>query len=83
MPGLHDVRTLSLHLYKRAGNDGQTIAGHAIEGMTRNIRKGTKTWCGQRSKRTWISATSPDSFAHVLRTLAHKKIQSPLSDWIF
>lgn len=25
---------------------------------------------------------TPDGFARILRTVAHKKIQSPLSDWI-
>ncbi len=39
MPGCHEVRALSLHLYKKAGEDGQKIAGHAIEGMTRNYQK--------------------------------------------
>ncbi|MCW3005186.1 MAG: putative phage integrase [Conexibacter sp.] len=28
MPGFHGVRALSLHLYKKAGKDGQNIAGH-------------------------------------------------------
>ncbi|VVN65176.1 hypothetical protein PS726_00044 [Pseudomonas fluorescens] len=36
MPGFHEVRALSLHLYKKAGKDGQKIAGHASEGMTKN-----------------------------------------------
>jgi integrase len=40
MPGFHEVRALSLHLYKRAGKDGQKTAGHATEGMTRNYQKG-------------------------------------------
>ncbi|MDD0974929.1 phage integrase Arm DNA-binding domain-containing protein [Pseudomonas fontis] len=40
MPGFHEVRALSLHLYKRAGKDGQKIAGHTTEGMTRNYQKG-------------------------------------------
>jgi hypothetical protein len=31
MPGFHEVRALSLHLYKKAGKDGQKIAGHASE----------------------------------------------------
>jgi len=39
MPGFHEVRALSLHLYKRAGKDAQKIAGHATEGMTRNYQK--------------------------------------------
>lgn len=39
MPGFHEVRALSLHLYKKAGKDGQKIAGHATEGMTRNYQK--------------------------------------------
>lgn len=40
MPGFHEVRALSLHLYKRAGKDDQKIAGRATEGMTRNYQKG-------------------------------------------
>ncbi|AHZ72766.1 hypothetical protein OU5_5687 [Pseudomonas mandelii JR-1] len=36
MPGFHEVRALSLHLYKKAGKDGQKIAGHASESMTKN-----------------------------------------------
>jgi hypothetical protein len=28
-----------VHLYKRAGKDGQKIAGHASEDMTRNYQK--------------------------------------------
>ena len=39
MPGFHEVRALSLHLYKKAGKDGQKIAGHATEGMTKNYQK--------------------------------------------
>jgi integrase len=39
MPGFHEVRALSLHLYKRAGKDGQKIAGHASEGMTKNYQR--------------------------------------------
>ncbi|WP_445572169.1 tyrosine-type recombinase/integrase [Pseudomonas sp. E102] len=39
MPGFHEVRALSLHLYQKAGKDGQTIAGHASESMTRNYQK--------------------------------------------
>lgn len=39
MPGFHEVRALSLHLYKRAGKNGQTIAGHASETMTKNYQK--------------------------------------------
>ena len=30
---------MSLHLYKRAGKDGQAIAGHASETMTKNYQK--------------------------------------------
>jgi enterobacteria phage integrase len=36
MPGFHELRALSLHLYKKAGKDGQKIAGHASGKMTRN-----------------------------------------------
>ena len=39
MPGFHEVRALSLHLYQKAGKDGQKIAGHASETMTRNYQK--------------------------------------------
>ncbi len=39
MPGFHEVRALSLHLYKKAGKDGQAIAGHASEIMTKTTRK--------------------------------------------
>ena len=39
MPGFHEVRALSLHLYKKAGKDGQKIAGHASEKMTKNYQK--------------------------------------------
>lgn len=33
------ARALSLHLYKKAGKDGQKIAGHASEGMTKNYQR--------------------------------------------
>lgn len=39
MPGFHEVRALSLHLYKKAGKEGQKIAGHASEEMTKNYQK--------------------------------------------
>ncbi len=39
MPGFHEVRALSLHLYKKAGKDGQKIAGHASERMTKNYQR--------------------------------------------
>lgn len=39
MPGFHEVRALSLHLYKKAGKDAQIIAGHATEAMTKNYQK--------------------------------------------
>lgn len=39
MPGFHEIRALSLHLYKRAGKDGQRIAGHASEEMTKNYQR--------------------------------------------
>lgn len=42
MPGVHEVRALSLHLYKKAGKDGQNIAGHASEGMTMRKSSGPK-----------------------------------------
>jgi integrase len=38
-PGFHEIRALSLHLYKRAGKDGQRIAGHASEDMTKNYQR--------------------------------------------
>lgn len=39
MPGFHEIRVLSLHLHKRAGKDGQEIADHASEEMTRNYQR--------------------------------------------
>ena len=39
MPGFHEVRALSLHLYQKAGKDGQKIAGHASETMTKNYQR--------------------------------------------
>lgn len=39
MPGFHEVRALSLRLYKKAGKDGQKIAGHASEEMTMNYQR--------------------------------------------
>lgn len=39
MPGFHEVRALSLHLYQNAGKDGQKIAGHASETMTKNYQR--------------------------------------------
>ncbi len=39
-PGFHEIRALSLHLYKKAGKDGQKIAGHASEEMTKNYQRG-------------------------------------------
>lgn len=39
MPGFHEVRALSLHLYQKAGKDGQKIAGHASEEMTKNYQR--------------------------------------------
>lgn len=39
MPGFHEVRALSLHLYQKAGKDGQKIAGHASEAMTKNYQR--------------------------------------------
>ncbi|WP_353743073.1 phage integrase Arm DNA-binding domain-containing protein [Pseudomonas fluorescens] len=39
LPGFHEIRAFSLHLYKKAGKDGQKIAGHASSGMTKNYQK--------------------------------------------
>jgi hypothetical protein len=39
MPGFHEVRALSLHLYKKAGKDGQKIAEHSSKEMTKNYQK--------------------------------------------
>lgn len=39
-PGFHQIRALSLYLYKKAGKDGQKIAGHASEAMTKNYQRG-------------------------------------------
>lgn len=38
-PGFHEIWALSLHLYKKAGKDGQKIAGHASEDMTKNYQR--------------------------------------------
>ncbi len=35
-PGFHELRALSLHLYKKAGKDGQKLAGHSTRKMTKN-----------------------------------------------
>ena len=35
-PGFHKLRALSLHLYKKAGKDGQKLAGHSTRKMTKN-----------------------------------------------
>lgn len=39
MPGFHEVRALSLHLYQKAGKDGQKVAGLASESMTKNYQE--------------------------------------------
>lgn len=39
MQGFHEMRALSLYLCKKAGKDGQKIARHASEGMTRNYQR--------------------------------------------
>lgn len=39
MPSFHGVCSLSLHIYKKAGKDGQKTAGHACEGMTKNHQR--------------------------------------------
>ena len=39
MPGFHEIRALSLHLYRQAGKSGREIAGHATESMTRNYQR--------------------------------------------
>lgn len=52
MPGLHEVRALSLHLYKKAGKDGQKITGHASEGLTKNDQ-------GDKAEIIWSEVT-PD-----------------------
>lgn len=38
-PGFHEIRALSLHLYEKAGKDGQRIAGHASKEMTKNYQR--------------------------------------------
>ncbi|SQH34364.1 putative family S43 non-peptidase protein [Pseudomonas mucidolens] len=52
MPGFHEVRALSLHLYKKAGKDGQKIAGHASEGMTKTTSETTRKSSGPRRFQT-------------------------------
>jgi hypothetical protein len=42
MPGFHEVRALSLHLYKKAGKDGQKIAGHASEEHDQKLSEGSR-----------------------------------------
>jgi hypothetical protein len=39
VPGFNEIPALSLHLYKLAGKDGQKIAGHASEEMTRTCKR--------------------------------------------
>lgn len=39
-PGFHELRALSLHLYKKAGKDGQKLAGHSTRKMTKNYEAG-------------------------------------------
>lgn len=38
-PGFHEIRALSLYLYKKAGKSGQDIAGHSREAMTKNYQR--------------------------------------------
>ena len=39
IPGFHEVRALSLHLYQKAGKDGQKITGHSSETMPQNYQE--------------------------------------------
>ncbi len=39
MPGFHEVRALSLHLYQRAGREAQQIAGNSSADMTKNYQR--------------------------------------------
>mgnify|MGYP001051105014 CR=1 FL=1 len=39
MPGFHEVRVQSRIWTKKAGKNGQKIAGHASEEMTKNSQK--------------------------------------------
>lgn len=39
MPGFHEVRVSARHLYQKVGKDGQKIAGHASETMTKNYQR--------------------------------------------
>ncbi|MBD8480280.1 hypothetical protein SOM59_05095 [Pseudomonas coleopterorum] len=39
MPGFHETRALSLILGKGTGKNGQKIAGHASEEMTRTYKR--------------------------------------------
>ena len=85
MPGFHEVRALSLHLYKRAGKDGQKIAGHTTEGMTGNYQKGHEDVVWSEVEADRILANSPDSFARILRKFCAAppiKIQTLVSIWI-
>ncbi|WP_434707644.1 hypothetical protein [Pseudomonas sp. R1-1] len=67
MPGFHEVRALSLHLYQKAGKDGQKIAGHASETMTKNYQKDHAEIVWSEAIPDLILAKSPGSFAQVLR----------------
>lgn len=39
MPTFHEIRALSIHLYKMEGKDAQKIAGHSSADMTKNYQK--------------------------------------------
>lgn len=39
-PTFHEIRALSIKMYKQQGKDAQKIAGHASEQMTKNYAKG-------------------------------------------
>ncbi|AHG43542.1 hypothetical protein N018_10185 [Pseudomonas syringae CC1557] len=55
MSGFHEARALSLHMYKKAGKDGQEVAGDKSGDMTKTTRKTTPKLSGQRQSRTDIS----------------------------
>lgn len=43
LPGFHEIRALSIHLYKQMGKDPQSLAGHANPEMTQMYASGHTT----------------------------------------
>ena len=55
---------------------------HTTKSMARNYQKGHGDGVWSEVEADLDIGKTPDGFARILRTVAHKKIQSPLSDWI-